>query len=116
MRDDLQFRLCNGCGEKAPGPGDGILAMLNHSCPGNTVTYRPSRFTFKKLQYLITGVDPIKPFKDLLQFPHLMPMPDFETASTIDKILYSHARDSDIRTMKSLRAYIELEEELYSKY
>lgn len=114
MRTDLQQILCIGCGEIQP---QGLIATVMHSCPKNQVNYfGGARFSFRQLANAISGIDVLQPFKDLLKFEHFNAMPDFENASTIDKILFSIARDSDIRTMKSLRKYIFLEDELDSKW
>lgn len=65
---------------------------------------------------IISGENPMQPFKDLIKFDTFKKMPNLETASYLEKKFYSIERDLDIRTMKRLRAYIELEEELNSKY
>lgn len=108
MKHELQYDLCSGCGEKKP---LGIIAAAMHDCPLNTVMYYSStKFSIRHFHNLVSGEDPLRPFKDLLHFPYLNAMPDFETASETDRRIYQVCRDSDIRTMKQLRAYVELEE------
>lgn len=113
--ETLKDDLCIGCGEKRP---KGLMEYCTHNpaCQLSTFVYRKRRFQLKHLEEMISGIVPMSPFRELLDFDYFDAMPDFETASTIDKILYYHARQSDIRTMKRLRAYIELEEELDAKY
>lgn len=106
MRNDLQYDLCPGCGERSP---RGIIEHVQHSCPLNTFTYYVSKFSIRQFHHLVSGESPLLPFQELLYFKHFQAMPGFDTASEIDKIIYSICRDSDIRTMKRLRAYIELE-------
>jgi len=114
MRDDLQYNLC-GCGKRHP-EGMGILAMINHHCEENTVTYRPGNFKLRHLKTLFGESDDMQPFRDLLKFDSFKKMPNYETATQLDKAIYSIIRDSDIRSMKSLRAYVEKEEDFNAKY
>ena len=114
MRDDLQYDLCPGCGEEKP---VGLIPTAMHDCPLNTVIYYSSaKFSIRHFHNLVSGKDVLQPFKDLLHFPYLQAMPNFKTASEIDKIIYSICRDSDIKTMKRLRAYIELEAKFEASY
>lgn len=114
MRNDLQYDLCPGCGELSP---RGIIEMAMHCCPLNTVIYYNSaKFSIRHFHNLFTGKDELRSFKDLLHFKHLRAMPDFDTASEMDKRIYGICRDSDIRTMKRLRAYIQLEEKFEASY
>ena len=114
MASDLQYDLCPGCGERK---AVGIFAMISHGCPLNTVNYYVGSFGMKHLRRLFGEIDPILKMKeDLLQFQHLKAMPDYDRASELDKKIYAICRESDIRTMKRLRAYIDLEERFDSKY
>lgn len=113
MRDDLQYDLCLGCGEKAP---EGLIAFVRHSCPANIVSYYRSNFSMRKLNNIMTGKDDLSSFKALLVFPYFKRMPNFDTATATEKMIYGICRDSDIRTMKRLRAYIELEEKFDASY
>jgi len=108
MKDELQYDLCPGCGEHKP---VGLLPSIMHSCPLNTVIYYSSaKFSIRHIHNIVSGKDPLQPFKDLLHFPYLKAMSGFETASIIDKKIYRICRESDLRSMKRLRAYIDLEE------
>lgn len=116
MKNDLQYDLCEGCGE--PNIFNGILDAINHQCPINTVVYRWRKFTARSfIGWLHDLPNPIKQMKaDLLQFQYFKAMPDFDTATDLDKKIYRICRESDVRTMKRLRAYIELEDEFDAKY
>jgi hypothetical protein len=114
MRDDLQYDLCPGCGEKSP---RGIIELVTHACAMNTVIYyHSSKFSLRQLHNAFTGKNELQSFEDLLQFEHLRAMPSFNTATEIEKRIYGVCRDSDIRTMKRLRAYIELERKFDASY
>lgn len=120
MRDDLQYDLCPGCAEPVP-VNAGILYHTTHTCPLNTYTYRNTgRFTIRQFAnlmfYMDGGQHEMQQFKDLLDFPYFKAMPNFETASDLDKRIYGLIRDMEVKQMKRLRAYIELEEEFNSKY
>jgi len=52
---------------------------------------------------------PVLQFTEWFNFNHFPAMPDFETASTLDKKIYYIARQSDIQTMIRIRQYLELE-------
>jgi hypothetical protein len=56
------------------------------------------------------------PFEGLLDFPHFKAMPNYETASWVEKNCYSLARDMEIKQMKRMKAYLQLEEDLMYKY
>jgi hypothetical protein len=62
------------------------------------------------------GRTTMQDFYDLLEFDSFKAMPDFETASYMDKFIYSVSRDMDVAAMKRLRAYVELEEDFNAKY
>lgn len=111
----LKYDLCEGCGERSP-EGNGILALVTHICPGNTFTYRTGKFTLRKFQDMVTGKNGLQPFRDLLHFKYFKAMPNFETSSCLEKKIYWLCRDLELRHMKRLRAYIELEEEFDSKW
>jgi hypothetical protein len=116
VRNDLQYDLCVGCGERSP-VGQGILAMVTHYCPLNTFTYRTTgKFTIRKFQDLVAGRDSLQSFKDLLDSPYFKAMPNFETASDLEKKIYSLCRDLDVRAMKRLRKYIALEDDFDAKW
>lgn len=112
--NDLQLDLCPGCGERKP---VGLIAMAMHGCPLNTVMYYHSaKFSIRHFHNIVTGKDELRPFRDLLHFPYLSAMSDYETASETDRRIYQICRDSDIRTMKRLRAYIDFEDRFNSSY
>ncbi len=114
MRNDLQYDLCPGCGELKP---EGLFASINHSCPLNTVIYYSSaKFSIRHFHNLVSGKDELKSFRSLFHFEYLRAMPEFENASEMDKRIYSICRESDIRSMKRLRAYMELEERFEASY
>ena len=92
----------------------GILErVMNH---GREYTYMTGAFGMSEFKRLIKMMNPLHCFDDLFDLQYLKPMPNFETATIFDKICYHYARQSDIRTMKRLRAYVELENEFYYKY
>ena len=120
MRDDLQYDLCPGCGEIQP---KGIFPAATHICPGNTYTYRMygGAAVMRMLNDLFMLMDGkrtsvMQPFYDLLKFDTFKAMPNFETASYMDKFIYSVCRDADVAAMKRLRVYVELEEDFNAKY
>lgn len=121
MRDDLQYDLCPDCGESIP-VNAGILYHVSHPCHGATYTYRMlgSISLFKMFNDVVAaaygGRSSMQSFYDLLHFPYLKKMPDFETATESEKRIYGFIRDAEIREMKRLRAYIELEEAFNEKY
>lgn len=137
MRTDLDKDLCIGCGEISP-LGQGIIAYASHSCAANTYTYRMMHgmSMFRSLQYVLNGESEMKSFEDLLVFPHFHaystsvnctiaydPATDRTMITSVvaiehplDKILYSHARDFEVKTMKRIRAWIDIEEEFNCKY
>lgn len=82
---------------------------------GREYTYMTGSFGMAEFKKIIKMMNPLHCFDDLFNFQYLKPMPDFDTATTIEKIIYNHCRESDIRTMKRLRAYVELENEFYYK-
>lgn len=115
--EDLKLDVCIRCGEAHPIPEYiGILAMAMHPCYGNQITYRTGRFTFRQLRNVVCRIDPIKPFKELLNLPHLKRMEEYDTATHLERTIYMWARKSDIRSLIRLKKYIELEEEFDSKW
>lgn len=114
--EELQYDLCEGCGERSP-KDQGIIAWVSHVCPLNTVIYRgPLRFGIRHLREMFEGRRALQSFYDLLRFPHFKAMPFFGMASTLEKKSYYWAREAEIKHMKRLRAYVELEEELNLKW
>jgi hypothetical protein len=119
MRDDLQYDLCPGCGEIQP---KGILPTVMHDCPGNVYHYRMNagmgfmRMFREMFIQMDGGRSSMQDFHDLLKFDTFKAMPNFETASYMDKFIYSVTRDMDVAAMKRLRAYVELEEDFNAKY
>lgn len=114
-KDPLEYDLCPGCGEIHPA-GEGYLAALQHHCALNTVTYRRGSFKLADLESIFGGRKPLQSFYDLLQYPHLKKMHNFETASVTERNIYRIIREAEVAAMKRMRAYIELEEDLYAKY
>lgn len=114
--EELQYDLCEGCAERSP-KDQGILAWVSHCCPLNTVIYRvPAKFGMRQMKELFGGCRTLQSFYDLLHFPYFKAMPFFEIASTLEKKTYYWAREAEIKHMKRLRAYVELEEELNVKW
>lgn len=113
--DDLQYDLCLGCGERHS-MENGILAALQHHCAINTITYKPNRFKISDLEVMMGGPNPLQSLYDLISFPHFKKMPGFGGASWIEKNSYRLAREMEIKQMKRMRQYIELEEDFYYKY
>jgi hypothetical protein len=113
---DIHQKLCVGCAELSP-EGNGLFAMIQHSCALNTIKYRPKHFYARHLWYAITGFDPLKQIKELVSVNSL---PHFNSIQKIkhplDEMLYEHARQWEIKFMKRVRNFIELEEDLNSKY
>lgn len=95
-------------------PFGGIIDAIRNG--GREYTYMTGSFGMAEFKRLVRVLDPLHCFDDLFNFQYLKPMENFETATIIDKICYHHARQSDIRTMKRLRSYVELENEFYYKY
>lgn len=115
IREDLEFDYCGICDKVHP-RGMGIIERISLPCCGNKIMYRPGSFTLRKLANAIMGVNPMESFKSLLKFNHLQAMPDYKTASELDKLIYSIGREDDIRTLKRMMAYVKIEEEFDSKY
>lgn len=113
--DDLQYDLCVGCAKRTA-EGRGILAMLEHLCPINTVIYRPRSFKMRHFQQLITGKSDMDCFTQLFIFPYFKKMGNYETATESERRIYGFCRDTEISAMNRLRAYIELEEEFSARY
>lgn len=113
IRNDLQYDLCVGCGEIAP---KGLIQMAQHCCPANTIIIYYSSFKLRHFNNLLNDIDELASFRGLLCFDHFKAMPDFDEATDLDKIIYSICRESEIRVMKRLRRYIELEEKFQAKW
>ena len=121
MRDDLQYDLCPGCGEIHP-KLLGLIPNIIHCCPGNIFSYRVyggagfMRMLNDLFASMHGGVTSMQSFYDVLKFDTFKAMPNFETASYMDKFIYSVCRDADVAAMKRLRAYVELEEDFNAKW
>lgn len=116
MRNDLQHDLCTGCGEWHD-MSMGLIPFVNKTgCTANVVVYRPFHFSIRKFHNILSGKDEMSDFKNLLNFTHLKKMPDLDTATELDKKIYSICRDSDLRSLKRMRDYIYLEQEYYDNY
>jgi hypothetical protein len=114
--EELQYDICEGCGERTP-EGQGIIAWVMHQCPLNTVIYRgPGKFGMRHLREMFGDRRALQSFYDLLHFPYFKAMPFFEMADTLEKKSYYWAREAEIKQMKRLRSYVELEEELNMKW
>lgn len=115
IRNDLQFDLCIGCGEIAP---KGIISHIQHDCPLNNVViyFSSANFSFRHFSNLFNNIDELKSFRELLDFPHFKAMPDFDRATMIEKIIYSICREDEIKAMKRIREYIQLEEKFQAKW
>jgi hypothetical protein len=117
MNEDLQHDLCPYCWEWHDRSMGLIPFIMKTGCDANVVIYRRSSFTFRKFKNIIAGiVDDMQPFKELLQFTYLKKMPNFDTATELEKKIYRICRESDIRSGKRMKQYIKQEEELLSKY
>lgn len=81
----------------------------------------------------LNGIDDMASFKSLLIFPHFKKYWKYDQEARdklftlsalgysfkehpIDEILYSHSRDYEIKAMKRIRAWIEIEEEFIERY
>lgn len=115
MIEELKYDLCEGCGEIKP---RGLFDIINHSCPANTVTLYAGKFGVRHFRELFEKFEGtyIDPFDGLLDFKYFKAMPNYETASELDKRIYAVCRESDIRSMKRLRAYLELEKQFDVKH
>lgn len=119
--EELKYDLCPGCGERSP-KGQGLFAEILHACPLNIITYRATgRFTIRHFQDLMavmsgTGRESMASFKELLVFPYLKAMSNYDTATDIERKWYYWIREGEVKHMKRLRAHIELEEDLNAKY
>ena len=111
MSEDITKELCIGCGEYKP---RGLLPSINHSCALNTFTYRVGKFGMRQLMSLFSKRDEMQSFKDLLVFPHFNAIE--KSIHPLDEMLYLHARQFEIKQMKRVRAWIEIEEDFNSKY
>jgi hypothetical protein len=124
MRDDLQYDLCEKCGEYHNTQGWGIIERISHPCGGEVYEYKMMvSFSFRRMfnemvsqLYNPNHRSPMQDLYDLLKFPSFKAMPDYENASYLDKFAYSLLRDIDVAAMKRMRAYIKLEEDFNTKY
>lgn len=116
MRNDLQYDLCTKCGEWHDDSDKGIWWQLNHPCAGNRITYRIMTGRAGMEIFNSLFAEHVDPFEGLLDFPHFKAMPDYETASWLEKNCYSLARDMEVKQMKRMKAYLQLEEDLMYKY
>ena len=117
-------KLCLGCGEISP-DGQGLFAMIEHKCPLNTVIYRPQRFKlsmFEDILYAMDGRQKPNTLKDLLTYEHF---PHFSCIGThlrpmqkhpLNNSLYAFAREYEIKQMKRIRAWIEIEDAFEATY
>lgn len=88
--------------------------MIQHSCALNQVTYRGGGLSLRVLIDFFARRNPIQELKDmLLVYPHFKKMPNYSTASLLDKKIYAIIREMEIKQMKRMRAYIDIEEEYY---
>jgi hypothetical protein len=124
MVDNLQFDLCEKCGEIHP-EGVGIWAMMTNPCHSNQVTYqimggRKMIQAISNMMALQYGTeeyeDDVQTLKDLLVFPHFKKMENFETASWLERNNYSLMREYEVKQMKRLKAFIKLEDTFSYKY
>jgi len=118
MRDDLQWDICEKCGEVHKEEGNiGIWARMNNSCYSNHSTYRmmTGRAGMELLRAAI-GIPNRDPFEGLLEFEHLKAMPNYKEASWLERNCFSLARDMEIKQLKRMKAYLQLEEEMMYKY
>jgi|GEM_PF-6218099 hypothetical protein len=107
----IEHNLCLGCGEIEP---SGIIALISHHCPINTVYYyRNARFSMEMFEDLVSKKDRLQPFKDLLDYPHFKAIEVTEATTELDKKIYSILREMEIKQMKRMREYIKLEEKFY---
>jgi hypothetical protein len=120
MRDDLQYDLCSRCGSYHVHIG--LIPTITNECASEMVVYRMAggmsfmRMWNDILAEMSGGRRSMQDFYDLLKFDTFKAMPNFETASYMDKFIYSVCRDADVAAMKRLRAYVELEEDFNAKY
>ncbi len=114
--------LCLGCGKKQ---ALGLFGMIEHQCPLNTVTYRPYLMLgslsfmrmFNSMVEQLYGKPKVDILKSLLTYeylPHFKGFPD--VPKSLDELFWSHARELEIKQMKRIRAWIEIEDEFAAKY
>lgn len=109
MKTDITKELCLGCGEEKP---EGLIPTIMHSCALNQITYTgnySNGYFWRSLHDLFGRKgNRMQSFENLLLFPHFKPI---ETIShPLDEMLYSHARLFEIKQMKRLRNWIEIEQ------
>lgn len=137
MRDDLHLAIDEITGKPIDNRGMGIMEQIEKAHRYEYTSYTGS-FGMKQFKQAIRAFYPLTMFTDLLVFPHFEPykvkirvpfdslylrgeiyvtpkeLKGWQSINEhpLDQILYSHARDFEIKMMKRLRAYIELENEL----
>lgn len=137
MRNDLHLAIDSITGEPIDNKGMGIMEQLEKAHKSDYKMYTGSS-GIAMVKQLIRNMYPLTIFTDLLVFPHFEPykvkirvpfdslylrgeiyvtpkeLKGWQSINEhpLDQILYSHARDFEIKMMKRLRAYIELENEL----
>ena len=109
--EGLKYDLCIGCGEIEP---KGLIPTIMHSCPKNQVNYWGSSFKLRHFKNLLSGVDELQSLKDLLKFPHFKAIK--EIVHPLDEMLYAYARELEIKMMKRLRIWIDIEDEFNYKF
>jgi hypothetical protein len=122
--DELKYNVCDHCGEIHPG-GKGIFERIQRPCNSNRFTYTMHvgsgfmKMFRDAIGELFEGQrknNPLTPFYDLLDFPYLKAMPDFDTVTEFDRKCYYWCREAEIKHMKRLRPLVEAEKEFYYSY
>jgi len=115
MRDDLQHDLCPKCALYHNDESRGIYWRMTNPCAGHRHTYRimTGRAGMELFRQLFSEYK--DPFEGILEFEHFKAMPNYETATWLERNCYSLARDLDVKIWKRMKAYLELEEEFLYK-
>lgn len=116
MRSDLEHDICPKCGEWHDDTGKGIWWQLSNPCADNRRTYRvlTGRAGMEIFRQLFS--EHRDPFDGLLEFGHFKAMPNYKEATWLERNCYSLVRDMEVKQMKRMKAYLQLEEDLMYKY
>lgn len=118
---NLDKSICISCGEEIS-ENMGIWERMNHSdnCSENKYTYRIMggmsllREMKKLIQNMNGETDDTVKLEDCLIFAHFSPIKFVK--HPLDVMLYSYAREFEIKQMKRIRNLIKLEENFNYKY
>jgi len=121
MRNDLEHDICPKCGEWHDDTGKGIWWQLSNPCAGHTQEYRmltgrAGMALIKEALSMLGYEETRYTFAGLLEFEHFKAMPNYKEATWLERNCYSLARDMEVKQMKRMKAYLQLEEDLMYKY